>query len=373
MSYNDDCKSIDVINNSSVSGVDEVKSVSVTVGDSVTLYIQRDDEIEWRFGPTKILLAEVKENNDFKFYKDSAGGRFRDRLNLDRTGSLSIINTSTTDSGEYIVTRTKTSAVLYTFRLGVYAPVPVPVFMRHSPQYSTSSERSSKCLLLCSVFNVSHVTLSWYKGNSSLSSISVSDLSISLSLPLEVEYQDNNPYSCAVKNHISNYTKDLDITKICSGVFGDDALTPVSVIEGDSVTLNIDSTDIQINYVIEWRFGPEGILIAKTSKQNNMNMFHNNNTDGRFRGRLKLEQTGSLIITKSRITDTGLYKVTSNSTETPHNTFNLTVYAHLPIPVITIYCPQNSSSSVSKCVLFCFVFNLKSKNAKNISPVGDEE
>ncbi|XP_026105045.1 uncharacterized protein LOC113076561 [Carassius auratus] len=199
-----------------VSGVDEVKSVSVTEGDSVTLYIQRDDEIEWRFGPTKILLAEVKENNDLQFYKDSAGGRFRDRLNLDRTGSLSIINTSTTDSGEYIVTRTKTSAVLYTFRLGVYAPVPVPVFMRHSPQYSSSSERSSKCLLLCSVFNVSHVTLSWYKGNSSLSSISVSHLSISLSLPLEVEYQDNNPYSCAVKNHISNYTKDLDITQICS-------------------------------------------------------------------------------------------------------------------------------------------------------------
>ncbi|XP_052447266.1 uncharacterized protein LOC127988504 [Carassius gibelio] len=143
-----------------------------------------------------------------------------------------------------------------------------------------------------------------------------------------------------------------------TGVFGDDALTPVSVIEGDSVTLNTDSTDIQINDVIEWRFGPEGILIAKTSKQNNMNMFHNNNTDGRFRGRLKLDQTGSLIITKSRITDTGLYKVASNSTETPLNTFNLTVYAHLPIPVITIYCPQNSSSSVSKCVLFCFVFNV---------------
>ncbi|XP_059426049.1 uncharacterized protein LOC132160302 [Carassius carassius] len=197
-------------------GVSGVEVKSVTVGDSVTLYIQRDDEIEWRFGPTKILLAEVKQNNIFIFYNDSAGGRFRGKLNLDWTGSLSIINTSTTDSGDYIVTRTKTSAVLYTFSLGVYAPVPVPVFIRHSPQYSSSSERSSKCLLLCLVFNVSHVTLSWYKGNSSLSSISVSDLSISLSLPLELEFQDNNPYSCAVKNHISNYTKHLDITQICS-------------------------------------------------------------------------------------------------------------------------------------------------------------
>ncbi|XP_042612007.1 SLAM family member 5-like [Cyprinus carpio] len=197
-----------------VSGVDEVKSVME--GDSVTLHIQRDDEIEWRFGPNKILLAEVKQNNILKFYDDSAGGRFKGRLNLDQTGSLYITNTSTTDSGLYHVYSTKTSTLLYTFSLGVYAPVPVPVFMRDSLQYSSSSERSSKCLLLCSVFNVSAVTLSWYKGNSLLSSISESDLSISLSLPLEVEYQDNNTYSCLVNNPISNQTQHLDISQICS-------------------------------------------------------------------------------------------------------------------------------------------------------------
>ncbi|XP_016111825.1 SLAM family member 9-like [Sinocyclocheilus grahami] len=208
-----------------VFGVDAVQSVSVTKGDSVTLNatdIQPNDEIEWRFG--QILIAEINIKIKMSiFHNDSADGRFRGRLKLDNeTGSLSITNTRTTDSGLYKVCSSRLETPLNTFNLSVYAHLPVPVISSNSSQCSSSSSSSSSqqnCSLLCSVVNVSHVTLSWYKGNSLLSSISVSDLSISLST-LEVEYQDNNTYSCVLNNPISNQTKHLAITQLCQTCSG---------------------------------------------------------------------------------------------------------------------------------------------------------
>ncbi len=100
------------------------------------------------------------------------------------------------------------------------------------------------------------------------------------------------------------------------------------MMEGDSVTLHTDDPDIQKDDQIMWKFGNNSILIAQINRKNNDSRFYDDNAGGRFRDRLKLDhQTGSLSITNTRTTDSGLYKVTSSSrTETPLNTFSLTVY-----------------------------------------------
>ncbi|XP_016304128.1 contactin-3-like [Sinocyclocheilus anshuiensis] len=194
-------------------GVFDVEShgVSVMVGDSVTLdsnasEIEQKNEIEWRFND--IRIANVIMGNPT--YHDYS--RFKDRLKLDRNGSLTIKDTRITDTGVYkLSTIISNRESIKRFSVTVYAPLSIPVVTSDISQCSSGS----KCSLLCSVVNVSDVTLSWYKGNSLLSSISVSDLSISLSLPLEVEYQDKNTYSCVLNNPISNQTKHVCITDLC--------------------------------------------------------------------------------------------------------------------------------------------------------------
>ncbi|XP_051765475.1 SLAM family member 9-like isoform X2 [Ctenopharyngodon idella] len=194
----------------------EIKSVME--GDSVTLNtglteLHEDDDILWKYGAENSLIAKISKEKQIFSTHDVLDGRFRDRLKLDhQTGSLTITNITTEHTGVYELEINGAKLSSNTFNVSVYAPLPTPNIIRDC---SSPSSSSSNCSLVCSSVNVGHVTLSWYKGNSLLSSISVSDLSISLSLPLEVEYQDKNTYSCVLNNPISNQTQHLNITQYC--------------------------------------------------------------------------------------------------------------------------------------------------------------
>ncbi|XP_056614666.1 uncharacterized protein LOC130429863 [Triplophysa dalaica] len=191
--------------------------VSVTEGDSVTLSVnltekQMENEISWKFGHQDITIAETEKKGKFpRLYEDRADGRFRDRLKLDQTGSLTINNIRTDHSGLYKIITTKSETQLNLFNITVYARLPVPVITRVSPQNSSSSSVSN-CSVLCSVMNVAHVSLSWYKGNSLLSSTSVSEHS-NISISHHLECLDDS-YTCVVNNSITNQTQHLN-TDVC--------------------------------------------------------------------------------------------------------------------------------------------------------------
>ncbi|XP_056613997.1 CD48 antigen-like [Triplophysa dalaica] len=201
---------------------DEVKSVSVMEGHSVTLHTdvvkQRNDVITWTYGPENTFVARINGNADSIMFSDD--WMFKDRVKLnDQTGDLIITHITSQHFGLYTLKISINWKVSYKkFSVTVYARLPVPALIRDFSQISSSSERSSslKCVVLCSVMKVSHdVSVSWYKGKSLLSSISVSEHSIIRSISLHLEcLDDSDVYSCVVSNPISTQTQHLN-TDVC--------------------------------------------------------------------------------------------------------------------------------------------------------------
>ncbi|KAK7136784.1 hypothetical protein R3I93_016980 [Phoxinus phoxinus] len=167
-------------------GTEEVKSVSVTEGDSVTLntdvQVQKDEQILWMFGPQETRIAEIHRQI---IHIDGTDMIFEKILQIDnQTGSLTIRNIRTEHTGLYKLIVISRGTSYKRFNVTVYAPLSIPVITIDSSICSSSSRSSeSRCSLVCSVLNV--------------------------------EYQDNNTYSCVINNPISNQTTHLDISRLC--------------------------------------------------------------------------------------------------------------------------------------------------------------
>ncbi|XP_026054831.1 uncharacterized protein LOC113040795 [Carassius auratus] len=118
--------------NVAVSGVsaaerDEIKRKSVKEGESVTLYtgeIKNPNDLKtWYFNETRI--AEITGDQSKICSDVQCKERFRDRLKLDhQTGSLTIMNTRTTDSGDYTLQINRSRfTIMRSFSVSVSAKV----------------------------------------------------------------------------------------------------------------------------------------------------------------------------------------------------------------------------------------------------------
>ncbi|KAA0711982.1 hypothetical protein E1301_Tti023346 [Triplophysa tibetana] len=230
--------------------------------------------------------------------------------------------------------------------------IPAPEIIRDYPPCEGSL--SSKCLVACSVSNVTEAQLSWYNGSKLYSSLRISDLNNILYLV--VENNETNNYSCMVSSSGISNTSYANISSLCQSCLVKNTTT-IRASEGGSVTLPTYVTDLKDGDDIMWFY--DHTFISEFYKS--VITYHDCN-DGRWTNRLQLDsKNGSLTIKNLTNSHSGIYKLKSPTASLLDHYqqlcqgYNIIVFDTLPAPVITNDSTQCSSSSSSKCVLLCSV------------------
>ncbi|XP_056589061.1 uncharacterized protein LOC130409237 isoform X1 [Triplophysa dalaica] len=175
------------------------------------------EDVMWLFerGDRTFRIAQMYQGFS-PFYDKS----LTDRVEMDpHTGSLSIYNISTTESGLYTASLTINGFVTRKkIKVDVYASVSLPAVSNSftdTQTQGTSQEKYEFCSVVCSVKNDRDVFISWYKGDEIVNHSSSSDLSINLSLPLKLHYNDTESYSCTAANPVSHKSIRLHMKHLC--------------------------------------------------------------------------------------------------------------------------------------------------------------
>uniref|UniRef100_A0A673HJF1 Immunoglobulin domain-containing protein n=1 Tax=Sinocyclocheilus rhinocerous TaxID=307959 RepID=A0A673HJF1_9TELE len=285
-------------------------------GDSVTLNtdvteIHEVEDIFWNYRDENFLIAKInREIQISSIYDDVLDGRFRDRLKLDnQTGSLTITNMRTEHAGVYQLQISGVKVTLKTFM---------------------SVMEGDSVLLHTNVTEIHDDDILWNFGaEKSLIAEITRDAGI-----LTTFDSPDGRFRDRLK--LDNQTGSLTITNITTqhtGVYqleiiATNIIQMMSVMEGDSILLHTDVTEIHEDEDIQWTFGAVDSLIslAEITKAAGI-CFTYNGPDGRFRDRLKLDnQTGSLTITNITTQHAGLYKLEITGAKLSSKTFSVSIY-----------------------------------------------
>ncbi|XP_077081845.1 uncharacterized protein LOC143735544 [Siphateles boraxobius] len=287
--------------------------VTVFEGDSVSLNsdlteMKDDDLIQWRFGDENTLIAEINVTADrITVYDDVLDGRFRDRLKLDnQTGSLTITNNTTEHAGVYILLINSERTRFFLAVIGLKS-----VMVGDSVSLNSDLTEIKDDDVIQWRFWFENTLIA--EINKRADRITVYDDVLDGRFRDRLKL-DNQTGSLTITNTTTEHTGDYylqinsEIKRFILAVI--DEVKSVSVMEGDSVSLNSDLTEMKDDDVILWSFGDENTLIAEINKRFNRITVYDDVLDGRFRDRLKLDnQTGSLTITNTTTEHTGDYKL----------------------------------------------------------------
>ncbi|XP_016419823.1 uncharacterized protein LOC107749244 [Sinocyclocheilus rhinocerous] len=292
-------------------------------GESVTLKpateINKDDSIQWLYGDEEqqTVIAEFTgETGEIFTYAHVADGRFRDRLELDKTtGSLAIKNTRTELSGLYHLQIRSSSGLSYqTFSVTVKDKVEKKLLIGDDSVTLNPDTEIQRDDLILWMFGVQDKLIAQIKGGTG-----------------EIYGDANERFRDRLK--LNEKTGSLTITNIEAEHLGlykvltisssrgtlckifrvSINLSYVERRKGEYVRLYTGLTEILTDDEIQWMFGDENSLIAdikgRTGKTYDV-------LDGRFRGSLELNnQTGDLTINNSTVKHAGDYKLKIRSSK----------------------------------------------------------
>uniref|UniRef100_A0A8C1YWW7 Ig-like domain-containing protein n=1 Tax=Cyprinus carpio TaxID=7962 RepID=A0A8C1YWW7_CYPCA len=321
----------------------KMKRKSVKEGESVTLDTRVKKYprhlITWYFND---IIIAVINGVQSKICTDE---RFRDRLKLDhQTGSLTIKNSRTTDSGFYklqirssrftIMRSFSVSASSYSVDSGKVSVMEGDLVTLHTAVETNQQEeirwRFNDMLIAGITGDLSFICTDVQcnnpaerfrdrlKLNHQTGSLTIRDITIT----------DSGDYTLEI-NSSSSIQRNVSFSVTGVSAAERDEMKRKSVKEGESVTLDTHVINKPDNLM--WHFDE----IVITGDQSNIcTDVQCEYSEERFRDRLKLDnQTGSLTITNTRTTDSGLYKlqITSYSTirVTSEKSFSVTVIGNV--------------------------------------------
>uniref|UniRef100_A0A672NSS0 Immunoglobulin domain-containing protein n=1 Tax=Sinocyclocheilus grahami TaxID=75366 RepID=A0A672NSS0_SINGR len=320
------------------SGVDTVE-VPVMEGESVTLHTgvetKQQERIRWYFNDTRIAQITGDPNKTCTDVQCNKGTeRFRDRLKLDhQTGSLTIMNITTTDTGDYKLLINSSRFVISFSAFGASGvdTVEVPVMEGESVTLHTGVETKQQERIRW-YFNDTRIAQITGDPNKTCTDVQCNKGTERFRDRLKL---DNQTGSLTIMNITTTDTGDYKLL-INSSRFGillvcvsdvpaaeRDKMKRKSAKEGESITLHSDGIK-NPNDLKMWYFN-DTLITEITGDQSKI--CTDDQCKERFRDRLKLDhQTGALTITNTRTTDSGLYKLQINSSRfNIIKTFSVTV------------------------------------------------